>query len=176
MLHLRLLRNSCAVGAAAATLLQQYNIPQVVADAAAHVAVCCDKLQQQLDSLHGAQPDCNAAAGQQQLPSEQQQQQFQELLLAAVQLLHNLSATGAEGAAAVWSALFPSALDSILLSSEGKPLASLLVLCKATGSDCLLGWCLQLGISEVLHSAETSLTHSHLLCLSLQTGCMKCWR
>jgi hypothetical protein len=122
VLHLRLLRNSCAVGAAAATILQQYNIPQVVADAAAHVAACCENLQQQLDSLHGPQACCKAAADQQQLPSEQQQQQLQELLLPAVQLLHNLSATGNEGAAAVWAALFPSALDSILLSSEGKPL------------------------------------------------------
>jgi hypothetical protein len=119
VLCLRLLRNSCAVGAAAATLLQQYNIPQVVADAAAHVAVCCGKLQQQLDRLHSQQGCCAAAADQQQLPSEQQQ--FQELLLPAVQLLHNLSATGTEGASAVWAALFPTALDSILLSSEGEP-------------------------------------------------------
>jgi hypothetical protein len=47
-------------------------------------------------------------------------QERQQLLLPAVQLLHNLSATGPEGAAAVWAALFPATLDSILRSNLGE--------------------------------------------------------
>lgn len=106
-LQLRLLRNCCALGAAAATLLLQHDVQQGVAAGAANVASsCCGTQQRQQQqcgsSSHAATP------------------QLSDLLTAAVQFLHNLSATGPQGAAAVWSALFPAALDSLLLVDDGE--------------------------------------------------------
>jgi hypothetical protein len=107
-LLLRVLRNCCALGAAAATQLLQQSVHQAVAAASAHVADSCCTQQS------GKQPD-------QQHASTLAVSQPADLLTAAAQFLHNLAVTGPEGAAGVWSALFPAALESLLLVDNGEP-------------------------------------------------------
>jgi hypothetical protein len=52
------------------------------------------------------------------------QQRLADWLLTAVQLLHNISAAGPDSAAVVWSALYPTALEGLLLVDDGKPFGS----------------------------------------------------
>lgn len=108
-LLLRVLRNCCALGAAAATQLLQQSVHQAVAAASAHVADSCCTQQS------GKQPD------QQHASTLAVSQPAADLLTAAAQFLHNLAVTGQEGAAGVWSALFPAALESLLLVDNGEP-------------------------------------------------------
>jgi len=130
---LRLLRNSCALGTVAAALLLKHELHKRVANLAAALAVSLHKgLQQPGGSpgqvlLGGARPDLQQQQQQQQQQSkgvdvgevQGLQQQVTQLLLAAVQLLSNLAATGAEAAAGVWAALFPHHLDNVLRVDDG---------------------------------------------------------
>jgi hypothetical protein len=139
LLLLRLLRNCCALGAAAVAILVHHELHCAVAQAADHVSSVCHGLQSQHGRLSGCQSppqEPNGSDNQHPGRSEQQavdnhlahpdmlQQRLADWLLAAVQLLHNISAAGPDSAAAVWSALYPTALEGILLVDDGKTFAS----------------------------------------------------
>ncbi|KAF6264494.1 hypothetical protein COO60DRAFT_127959 [Scenedesmus sp. NREL 46B-D3] len=90
---LRVLRNACAAGPAAAEVLRTSSVHVHAVQLAAALA----------------QAHARATTVDPQQCKEQQQ-----LLLAALQLLANLCAASAESAAAVWAAFFPDRLQSIL--------------------------------------------------------------
>jgi hypothetical protein len=96
---LRVLRNACAAGPAAAQVLQASDVHMHAAQLAADVA----QAQVQVTTLD----------------PEQCKEQHQ-LLLTSLQLLANLCAAATEAAAAVWQALFPNRLQSILAVLQGK--------------------------------------------------------
>jgi hypothetical protein len=96
---LRVLRNACAAGPAAAEVLQASSVHTHAAQLAADIA------QAQVEVTT--------------LDPEQCKEQHQ-LLLAALQLLANLCAASIEAAAAVWAVLFPDRLQSILAVLQGK--------------------------------------------------------
>lgn len=124
-----MLRNACALGSAAAAVLLQHDLPRVLAQAAAAAAQALTQQQQQQNATAEAAAQAAHANHQRHPPHPQPQQQGQQLscqaatpiwLLRAVQLLHNISATGTDGSAAVWSALFPDSLSAMLLAANGE--------------------------------------------------------
>jgi hypothetical protein len=96
---LRVLRNACAAGSAAAEVLQTSSVHTHAAQLAADVA--------------------QAQVHVTTLDPEQCKEQHQ-LLLASLQLLANLCAASREAAVAVWAALFPDRLQSILAVLQGR--------------------------------------------------------
>jgi hypothetical protein len=95
---LRVLRNACAAGPAAAEVLQASGVHVHAAQLAAAIA----HAQVQVTTLD---------------PEQCKEQRL--LLLTVLQLLANMCAASAEGAAAVWTALYPERLQSILAVPEG---------------------------------------------------------
>lgn len=95
---LRVLRNACAAGPAAAEVLQANAVHTHAAQLAAAIA----QAQVQVTTLD---------------PEQCKEQLL--LLVTALQLLANMCAAAAEAAAAVWTVLFPDRLLKILAVLEG---------------------------------------------------------
>jgi len=104
---LRLLRNVCAVGEAAATCLNRFNIADQVADLAVELSH-----RQRFGHLAPQQGTQGLDKTVMQLTTHSSAQNAQMLLVAA-QLLANLSVAGAATGQSVWDTLWPKKAEAL---------------------------------------------------------------